>query len=122
MEGVAYIERYAYTMITQLSGEPVKAVYTAGGASNSPSWLRIRSNVLNLPLYKMKHITGAVGAAILAASKTSFTNIMEAAAAMTQVEKELHPDPAMAAAYNAHYFRFIQTLKQKGYIPEQIYA
>lgn len=122
MEGVAYIERYAYTMIAQLSGEAVKAVYTAGGGSNSANWLNIRSNVLNLPLYKMKHVTGAVGAAILAASKTCFSNIMEAAAAMTQVEKEVHPDPALAAAYNAHYSRFIQTLKQKGYIPEQIYA
>jgi sugar (pentulose or hexulose) kinase len=109
-------------MIEQLSGEPVKAVYTAGGGSNSASWLSIRSNVLNLPLYKMKHITGAVGAAILAASKTCFSNIMEAAAAMTQVEKKVHPDPALVAAYDANYAKFIQTLKQKGYIPEQIYA
>lgn len=120
MEGVAYIERYAYTMIAQLSGEPVKAVYTAGGGSNSTTWLNIRSNVLNLPLYKMKHITGAVGAAILAASKTCFSNIMEAAAAMTQVEKEIRPDPALVAAYNSSYSKFIQTLKQKGYIPEQM--
>jgi sugar (pentulose or hexulose) kinase len=122
MEGVAYIERYAYTMIEQLSGEPVKAVYTAGGGSNSANWLTIRSNVLNLPLYKMKHVTGAVGAAILAASKTCFSDIMEAAAAMTQVEKEVRPDPALAAAYDANYSKFIQTLKQKGYIPEKIYA
>jgi sugar (pentulose or hexulose) kinase len=122
MEGVAYIERYAYEMIRQLSGEAVKAVYTAGGGSNSPVWLRIRSNVLKLPLYKMKYVTGAVGAAILAASKTCFSNIMEAAAAMTQVEKQERPEPALAAAYEANYARFIQTLKQKGYIPEQTYA
>lgn len=122
MEGVAYIERYAYTLIQQLSGEPVKAVYTAGGGSNSASWLTIRSNVLNLPLYKMKHVTGAVGAAILAASRTCFSNIMEAAASMTQVEKEVRPEQALAAAYEAGYATFIQTLKQKGYIPEETYA
>lgn len=122
MEGVAYIERYAYTLIRQLSGEPVKVVYTAGGGSNSPLWLSIRSNVLNLPLYKMKHVTGAVGAAILAASKTCFSTIMEAAAAMTQTEKEVHPEEALVAAYEAGYSRFIQTLKQKGYIPDQAYA
>ncbi len=88
MEGVAYIERYAYEKIEKLSGEKVKAIYTAGGASNSDVWLTIRSNVLNLPVYKTKHITGAFGAAILAASKTHFTGIMQAAKALTQIEKE----------------------------------
>jgi len=122
MEGVAYMERYAYAMIRQLGGEPVKAVYTAGGGSNSAAWLRIRSNVLNLPLYKMKHVTGAVGAAILAASKTCFSTIMEAAAAMTQVEKEVHPEPPLVAAYEHHYVKFLQTLQQKGYIPHHTYA
>ncbi|GAA0525141.1 FGGY-family carbohydrate kinase [Chitinophaga japonensis] len=122
MEGVACIERYAYARIRQLSGEAVKAVYTAGGASNSDAWLRIRSNVLNLPLYKMKHVTGAMGAAILAASKTCFSSIMEAAAAMTQVEKEVRPEPALATDYEAHYQEFIQTLQQKGYIPHHTYA
>jgi sugar (pentulose or hexulose) kinase len=122
MEGVAYIERYAFDMIRQLSGEAAKAVYTAGGGSNSPVWLNIRSNVLNLPIYKMKYVTGAVGAAILAASKTCFSNIMEAAAAMTQVEKQVQPEPALAKAYAANYSKFIQTLKQKGYIPEHTYA
>ena len=116
MEGVAYIERYAYEMIRQLSGEAVKMVYTAGGASNSHTWLTIRSNVLNLPIVKMKHVTGATGAAILAASKTAFTNIMEAAAAMTQVAEKVLPSPAMAAAYDSHYRNFIQLLKEKGYL------
>jgi sugar (pentulose or hexulose) kinase len=122
MEGVAYIERYAYDVIRTLSGEPVKAVYTAGGGSNSATWLTIRSNVLNLPLYKMKEVTGAMGAAILAASKTCFSNIMEAAAAMTQPEKQVQPQPALAAAYEQNYQAFIQTLKQKGYLPDQAYA
>lgn len=122
MEGVAYIERYAYEVIEQLSGEKVKAVFTAGGASNSAVWLTIRSNVLNLPLYKMKHVTGAAGAAILAASKTHFSSIMEAAAAMTQIEKEVRPAPAIMAVYENNYIKFIQALKEKGYISGYEYA
>src|SRR5690606_16177778 len=47
MEGVAYVERLAYELITQLSGERPATVYTAGGGSNSETWLTIRSNVLN---------------------------------------------------------------------------
>lgn len=122
MEGVAYIERYAYAVIEQLSGEKVKAIYTAGGASNSAVWLQIRSNVLNLPLYKMKHVTGATGAAILAASKTHFSSIMEAAAAMTQIERKVKPAPAIMAMYENNYIKFIQALKEKGYISGYEYA
>lgn len=116
MEGVAYIERYAYQLIRQLSGEQVEKVYTAGGASNSHAWLTIRSNVLNLPIIKMKHVSGAAGAAILAASKTEYTNIMEATAAMTQVAEEIRPVPSLVKAYDNGYTEFIQLLKEKGYI------
>ncbi|MEZ2444539.1 FGGY-family carbohydrate kinase [Chitinophaga sp. RCC_12] len=116
MEGVAYIERYAYQMIRQLSGEAVEKIYTAGGASNSRAWLTIRSNVLNLPIIKMKHVSGAAGAAILAASKTWYHTVMEATAAMTQVAEEILPSPSPVKAYDASYLKFIQLLKEKGYI------
>jgi D-ribulokinase len=118
LEGVAYVERYAYEMIEQLSGEKVKAIYTAGGASNSDTWLMIRSNVLNRPIYKMRHVTGAVGAAILAASKTHFHSIMEAAKALTHIEKECHPDKQLSESYEAGYQEFLQTLQEKGYIKD----
>lgn len=116
MEGVAYVERYAYEMIGRLSGEQVKAVFTAGGASNSDTWLTIRSNVLNLPVYKMKHVSGAIGAAILAASKTHFNSLQQAAQALTQIEKEIIPEPGLAERYDQIYKEFIHVLEEKGYI------
>lgn len=122
MEGVAYIERYAYELIEHLSGEKVGAVYTAGGASNSAAWLTIRSHVLNRPLYKMKQVSGAFGAAILAASKTHFTGLVEAAQALTQIEKEIHPEKELAEKYEQGYQAFLQILQEKGYIKERVYA
>jgi len=122
MEGVAYIERYAYEMIEKLCGEKVEAVFTAGGGSNSDTWLTIRSNVLNLPIYKMKHVTGAVGAAILAASKTHFNSIIEATRALTQIEKEIQPQPTVAQQYDKSYKEFVQLLQEKGYIKNEVYA
>ena len=122
LEGVAYLERYAYAVIRQLSGETIKAVYTAGGGSNSDVWLTIRSCVLNLPIYKMKHVTGAVGAAMLAASKTHFTSILEAGRAMTQIEKEVRPVPDLVEKYAVYYNKFLRTLQEKGYIREENYA
>jgi len=122
MEGVAYVERYAYEMIQKLCGERVKAVYTAGGGSNSSVWLHIRSNVLNLPIYKMKWVTGAVGAAILAASKTHFADIVEASQALTQIEKEIHPQIDLVEKYNRFYHGFLEALREKGYIKLEAYA
>ena len=116
MEGVAYIERYAFEMIENLSGEKVKAVFTAGGGSKNNTWLIIRSNVLNLPIYKMKYVTGAVGAAILAASRTYFKSITEAARALTRIEKEVQPTKDLAAKYDVSYQEFIKILKEKGFI------
>lgn len=122
MEGVAYIERYAYERISQLSGETVQRVYTAGGGSNSDTWLHIRSNVLNLPVLKMQQVSGAAGAAILAASKTHFLSIMQAAKALTRPEKEVLPQGETAGRYNEHYQQFIHTLKEKGFLPDHQYA
>lgn len=118
MEGVAYIERYAYEMIENLSGEKVTAVYTAGGGSNSNTWLKIRSNVLNLPVYKMKSVTGAVGAAILAASKTYFSSLSESAGTLTQIEKIIYPEKELTDQYAQNYRRFVSELVQKGYIKQ----
>lgn len=122
MEGVAYIERYAYEVIEQLSGEKVTAVYTAGGGSNSDVWLQIRTNVLQLPVYKMKHVTGAVGAAIIAASQTYFDSLTETAKALTQIEKEVYPQPTTVAIYKNNYQQFIEVLANKGYISKTQYA
>lgn len=116
MEGVAYIERYAFEMIEKLSGEKVTAVFTAGGGSKNNTWLTIRSNVLNLPIYKMKYVTGAVGAAILAASKTYFKTITEATSALTCIEKEVQPTKDLSTKYEKDYQNFIKILQEKGFI------
>ncbi len=115
MEGVAFIERMAYELIEQLSGEHVAAVYTAGGGSNSDTWLRIRANVLGRPIYKCRDANGAVGAAVVAASKIRFTSIAEAAQAMTAIEREVLPEQVMVDRYETAYSRFVAELKKKGY-------
>lgn len=118
MEGVAYIERYAFDKIRQLSGEKISRIFSAGGGANSDTWLRIRSNVLNLPVSKTENVSGAAGAAIVAASQTHFKSLREAVAAMVQVKKTIEPDQVLAGAYNNSYQKFVQVLKEKRYINE----
>lgn len=116
LEGVAYIERLAYELIEQLSGEQVAAVFTAGGGSNSDTWLNIRANVLNRPVFKCREASGAVGAAIAAASKTYFSSVAEAAGRMTAIEREIHPQVGLVRSYEAGYHRFMDELKRRNYI------
>lgn len=116
MEGVAYMERYAYELIEHLSGEQVSAVYTAGGASNSNAWLTIRSNVMNKPVYKMKHVSGAVGAAVLAASKTYFNSVIDAVKALVVIDKRIDPEKELSEKYEANYQEFLKVMQNKGYI------
>lgn len=116
MESVAFVERYAYEMIESLSGEHVNAVYSAGGGSNSDVWLTIRANVLNRPVHKCGNVTGAAGAAIVAAAGSHFATLTQAARAMTRIEKTIRPEPGLAEAYEQQYGDFIQTLTQKGFI------
>lgn len=116
MEGVAYLERYAYELIEKLSGEKINAIFTAGGGSNNAVWLKIRSSVMNLPIYRMKHVSGAVGAAILAASRTHFGSITESAKALARIDCEIEPISTLSDSYKNDYHRFIEVLSEKGYI------
>lgn len=120
MEGVAYIERIAYELIEALSGETVRAIFTAGGASNSDTWLTIRANVLNKPVYKCGQISGAVGAAILAASATHYRTLRDAAKAMTHMEKTVKPTADLVEKYEKGYQNFIQELRKRNYIQDVI--
>jgi sugar (pentulose or hexulose) kinase len=115
LEGVAYIERLSYECLEELSSEKVNSVYTAGGGSLSDLWLKIRSDVLQKPIYKMKHVEGAVGAAIIAASETEFGSLEEAVRHMVQVEKHVEPGN-LQEIYNEKYEQFKSALKEKGYL------
>ncbi|MCF2487564.1 FGGY-family carbohydrate kinase [Dyadobacter sp. CY347] len=120
MEGVAYIERIAYELIESLSGETVRAIFTAGGASNSDTWLMIRASVLNKPVYKCGQISGAAGAAILAASATHYGTLREAAKSMTHMEKVVEPAAELVEKYETGYQNFMQELRKRNYIQDAV--
>ena len=113
MEGVAFIERYAYERIALLSGEIIEKVFSAGGGSSSDTWLLIRSSVLNVPVCKMKNVSGAAGAAILAASRSYYSSLQEAAAAMVAAELVVQPSPELVPAYHQKYKLFIEELQAR---------
>lgn len=116
LEGVAFIERLAYEIISELSGEKLSVLYTAGGGSNSDVWLTIRSAVLGVPIYKCKETSGAFGAAIMAASQTYYNSLTEAAKRMSVIEKTVQPNQELMIAYDDQYRLFKEKLRTLKYI------
>lgn len=113
MEGVAFIERYAYEKIEQLSGERIERIFSAGGGTNSDTWMKIRSSTLNVPVCKTKNVSGAAGAAVLAASAGFYASLEQAAAAMVNPESTIQPDLRLIEAYDQKYNSFIEELKNR---------
>ena len=118
LEGVAYLERMAFDLVEDLSGERVEAVSTAGGGSAGETWLRIRANVLDRPIRKVRNANAATGAAMLAASGSWYPDLITAVDAMVHLEAIIEPD-TLVTAYRDGYDRFQLELLQRGYLSER---
>ena len=118
LEGVAFIERYAYEKIERLGGQKVEKVFSAGGGNKNEKWLHIRANVLNKRILKSHKAEGAMGAAIVGATHTYKGGVSEAAEHLLGDTEIVSPDATSVKLYTESYQNFIQILKEKGYINE----
>jgi sugar (pentulose or hexulose) kinase len=66
LEGMAAIEKRGYAVLAELGATPVANILTTGGGAKNPSWQRIRSRVLGVPVATAAHAEAAFGAARLA--------------------------------------------------------
>jgi xylulokinase len=115
MEGVAYIEKWGYDLLESL-GAPVKeTVYATGGGSRSNVWLQVRANALNRVLARATFAESAMGAAIIAASRTMYPSLSDASKKMVQLESKVEPEPPLAEKYEAIYLQFRDEMKKRGY-------
>ncbi|MFT0797373.1 FGGY-family carbohydrate kinase [Synechococcus sp. R5-12] len=108
LEGVAMVERLGLETLAA-QGIPVSEqspMFTTGGGSKSPLWLRLRASILARPLAVVKHPEPAVGAAILAASAYWCCSVQQAADRLVQVERYVQPDPEWVKSYAEIYSVF----------------
>lgn len=118
LEGVGFIERYAYEKIEQLSGRKVERIYAAGGANGNEKWLKIRACILNKAILRSDNANGAMGAAVVAAIHGFSGGLTEAADSLIGHMYTVLPDAALAAKYEDRYQEFIKLLKEKGFLNE----
>lgn len=114
LQGVAFVERWAYQTIRELGGSWGGTVFTSGGGARSEVWMQLRADVLNCPVARTGTPDSAFGAAVLAASRTLYRDVTEAARAMVRVERVFEPRPAFAARYDELYAAFRTACSQRG--------
>lgn len=118
LEAVAFIERYAYEKIEKISGDKVEKVLSAGGGNKNEKWLHIRANVLGKKILKSRKASGAVGAALVGASHVFGGGISETVEKLLGEMEAVCPTESLVNRYDIYYHRFINLLKEKGYINE----
>jgi len=116
LEGVGLIERLSYDVVGNLGAIVGEKIFVTGGAVKSDLWLKIRASILNKKLFVPEISEPSMGSAIIAASKTFYTNIFEATSNMVRLKKVVEPESKLVKIYNEKYREFINLMKEKGYI------
>ncbi len=109
LEGVAFGIRDSLEIAKSL-GLSIPRSKLCGGGAKSPLWQRIFANVLNLDIDLLETEEGpGYGGAILAAVACGeYPSVEDAANKLVHVTKTIHPDPELAARYEAQYQKFRQ--------------
>lgn len=92
-------------LVASVTGEYPKEIIFASGASKSPLWCQIVSDVLNIPVHvpKVKEAT-ALGAAILAGKGVGiYSDITETVKKVVKIEKTYYPNAENAKVYDGLY-------------------
>lgn len=116
LEGIGYVERYAYEVLQRMGAEIEGPVSSAGGGAGSEVWLQVRADILGRPVIVPAVPEAAFGAAMLAAMHGSGLSLVETARAMVSIAAEYEPRPAMSARYAEQYAAFCRELKARGYV------
>lgn len=113
LEGTAFIERLAYEV---LGGDATGDVFATGGGSRSDVWMQLRADITGRALHRPVCPESAFGSAVLAAAGIEGADLGDACRQRVQVERTFAPDPGRGAAYEEPYRRFVQRLRERGYL------
>jgi L-xylulokinase len=107
-EGVAFSHRTHIERLLSVRTAP-KTIRMAGGAANSPLWVRIFADVLGFPMETVRGVKelGALGCAMAAAVAVGlYPDYQAAAKAMVRVNEPVLPDPARVEIYRKKYAKY----------------
>ena len=116
LEGLAYIERLIYGVLSSLGAEIRERIYTTGDGAENPEWMQIRADVLGMECARVENANAAMGSAIVAASRTLFNSIEEASAKMIRLDRVISPRARMVLQYADSYPNFLDACHRHGFL------
>lgn len=108
IESVAFMLRENIELLKSLS-IPVNRVRSLGGAAKSDIWLKIKADVLDVPVEIPQCSEAAsLGAAILAGIGAKvFSDISQAVREVVKIKKTFYPEPSNVAVYQRIYQEYL---------------
>lgn len=105
MENSCLVTRGNMELVHEVTGNMPSAIVFASGASKSPLWCQILSDVLGLPVQvpKVKEATALGGAILAGVGIGVYEDASSAAARMVKIEREYRPNPENHAIYTELY-------------------
>ena len=107
-EGVVYSAKAHIDKLLAVRERPA-AVRMAGGAANSPFWVQMFADILELPIETVTGVKelGALGSAMAAAVAAGiYRDYHEAASVMVRIASPVYPDSSKASLYRSKYEKY----------------
>ncbi len=118
----ACLESLTYEMklsldILNKAGIHIDKLYVSGGGANNDSWLQIKANILNIPIYQLEgNDAGSIGSGILVGKYLKiFSSIKEGMEKMIKIKKVFYPIEEKYADYMKvyeHYKKIYPAMKE----------
>lgn len=108
LEGITYEMRYNQEKLSE-GGVRIEKMYACGGGAKSPSWLRIKADILGCDIYPVPfEETGAMGSAILGFAAAAGKDPVEVAKGWRRTGEAIHPNPEHKTVYDRKYLMYKQ--------------
>jgi L-xylulokinase len=107
-EGAVYSAKEHIDRLLSVRDKPA-AVRMAGGSANSPLWVQMFADILELPIETVTGVTelGALGAAMSASLAAGiYKDYAEAARAMVRIGKPVEPDASTFSVYRDKFAKY----------------
>ncbi|HEO0387242.1 TPA: carbohydrate kinase [Streptococcus agalactiae] len=111
-EGIAFAHKQHITDLIKSRGGVPKIIRFSGGATNSPAWMQMFSDILNLPIETVEGTElGGLGGAILAHHALDKISLKEAVQDMVRVKAIYKPQLSEVKGYEKKYHAYQKLLE-----------
>lgn len=111
-EGIAFAHKQHITDLIKSRGSVPKIIRFSGGATNSPAWMQMFSDILNFPIETVEGTElGGLGGAILARHALDKISLKEAVQDMVRVKAIYKPQLSEVKGYKKKYHAYQKLLE-----------